>query len=376
LIFFNIQAMKRLHLPCLLLSLIIALGCKQEPLRSFPAADEQLSWQGRTWVDPSGYRMLIGSAASLKFSWHGDQCKVWIRNAGPPNEYNYISLVIDGVHHPRQAIRSGTFYPLDIIPSAKAEVHTVELYKETEAFNGAIIVSRVEAVSLVPINPSSKKRIEFIGNSITVGMSADDSQVPCDRGTWYDQHNAYDAFGPRVARMLDMDYLVTGFSGMGVYRNTSADRPVMADIYPSVVLSPDPNSPRWDFKKFVPDLVSICLGTNDFSSGDGATPRDPFDPERFVPAYVDFIRTIHGYYPAATIVLTNTPMLDEPKNKILMDCLTRIKAESEKTIPGLKPLYLFSFSKTYMSGCLGHPSVEEHGLMADEFAAFLSEMKL
>jgi hypothetical protein len=42
----------------------------------------------------------------------------------------------------------------------------------------------------------------------------------------------------------------------------------------------------------------------------------------------------------------------------------------------LKPLYLFSFSKTYMSGCLGHPSVEEHGLMADEFAAFLSEMKL
>jgi hypothetical protein len=293
----------------------------------------------------------------MKFTIHGQQCKVWLRSAGPPNQYNYISLVIDGVHQPRQAVRSETLTPLEIIPSQQADVHSIELYKETEAFNGAIIISRVEADSLVQVNPTPKKRIEFIGNSITVGMSADDSLVPCDAGTW------------------DLEYLVTGFSGIGIYRNTRADRPVMADIYPSVVLSPDPNTPRWDFSQFVPDIVSICLGTNDFSSGEGASPREPFDPDKFIPAYVDFLKTIHGHYPDATIILTNTPMLDTSNNKILMDCLVRVKTEAEKSVSGLKPVQLFSFSKTYRSGCLGHPSLEEHALMAEEFAAFLKEMQ-
>ena len=51
---------------------------------------------------------------------------------------------------------------------------------------------------------SNAPLIEFIGNSITCGAAADVSEVPCGSGVDYDQHNAYYAYGPRVARMLGL----------------------------------------------------------------------------------------------------------------------------------------------------------------------------
>ncbi len=357
----------------MLLALWSVSGCKQAPPMIFPATDTRLTWQGRNWEDQNGHRYLTGSASSLTYHFYGNKSRIWLQNAAPQGEYNYISIIIDGERQPRQTLRFDTLTPLEIAPKKKGDSHTVELYKETEAANGAILISSVEADSLLTPVPSQKKRIEFIGNSITVGMSADASQIACDAGTWYDQHNAYDAFGPSVARALDMDYMLTGFSGIGIYRNARADSPVIRDIFPSAFLSPNPNTPRWDFNQFIPDIVSICLGTNDFSSGDGVTPRAAFDPEKFIPAYVDFLHTVHAHYPDVQIVITNTPMLSGQNNIILMDCLSRIKTEAERTMPGLKPLLIFSFSKTYMSGCLGHPSTAEHALMAEEMVGFLKK---
>lgn len=366
--------MKRHYLPLILLVLWFNSSCKKDKKHMFPANNPHLVWQGRAWEDKTGKIYLIGSASSLKFSFSGENCKIWIQNAAPEGEYNYISMVIDGEKQSRMAIRYDTLSPLDIQPSHRASSHMVELYKETEAASGAVIISAVEADSLLSMPVSNKKRIEFIGNSITVGMSSDTSLISCDAGTWYDQHNAYDAFGPRVARALDMDFMLSGFSGIGVYRNTRADSPVMRDIYPSAFLSPSPNSPRWEFNRFTPDIVSICLGTNDFSEGDGPTPRAPFDPALFIPAYLDFINMVHNYYPAARIIMTNTPMLDEQKNKILSDCLQQIKKQAEATLPGVKPMHIFSFSNVYTGGCLGHPSVEEHGKMAEEMIEYLRKV--
>lgn len=363
--------MKRFYLHLILLAVGCLLGCRKEKLTYFPSNDHRLSWQGRTWQDDTGNRYLIGSASSLKFSFYGSQCRIWMQNAAPANDYNYISLIIDGERQPRKAIDFDTLTPLGILAEGQDKIHVLELYKETEAACGAVIISAVEADSIRLLPPSGKKKIAFIGNSITVGMSSDESLVPCETGKWYDQHNAYDAFGPVAARALDMDYEVIGFSGIGIYRNTRADRPVMQDIYASAFLSPDPNSPRWDFNQFIPDVVSICLGTNDFSDGDGVTPRAPFDPAQFIPAYVDFINTVHGYHRNARIIITNTPMLDGRKNAILVDCLQQIKTQAEASIPGLKPLYVFSFGGVYQSGCFGHPDVTEQGKMAEEMILFL-----
>ena len=364
--------MKRSYISLILLVIIAGWGCKEHKMTFFPTNHQGLSWQGRTYPDNTGNVYMTGSASSLQFRFSGPKCRIWLRNAAPGEEYNYMSLVIDGIHQPRTIIRSDTFYAIDIVPADRKHIHEVALYKETEPVNGSIIISAVEADSLGAPTISTRKKIEFIGNSITVGMSSDVSLKKCNEGTWYDQHNAYDAYGPRLARALNMDYMVNGFSGIGIYRSTRDDFPVMKDVYESAFLGPDPSSPRWDFSKFTPDYVSICLGTNDFSDGGGMTPRAPFDPEKFIPAYVDFLKMVHGHYPAAQIIITNTPMLPQGLNEILTQCLKEIKDKAEAE--GIKPISIFSFSKMYSSGCGGHPSVEEQGKMAEEMVLFLKEM--
>ena len=54
----------------------------------------------------------------------------------------------------------------------------------------------------------------------------------------------------------------------------------------------------WDFVAYSPTIVSIALGTNDFSRGDGKRERLPFDSTTFVNAYVRFVNTVKAKYPA------------------------------------------------------------------------------
>lgn len=53
----------------------------------------------------------------------------------------------------------------------------------------------------------------------------------------------------------------------------------------------------WKFSSTAPDVVSICLGTNDLSDGDGIKVRQPFDEEQFLQRYISFIQTIYKCYP-------------------------------------------------------------------------------
>jgi hypothetical protein len=60
------------------------------------------------------------------------------------------------------------------------------------------------------------------------------------------------------------------------------------------------NSTRyWDFKLYRPRIVSIALGTNDFSDGDHINPRLPFDSARFVNNYIGFLKLVKSKYPQA-----------------------------------------------------------------------------
>jgi lysophospholipase L1-like esterase len=58
---------------------------------------------------------------------------------------------------------------------------------------------------------------------------------------------------------------------------------------------------------YSPQIVSIALGTNDVSNGDGKSKRLPFDSTTYVNNYIAFIKTIRSKYPAAKIALLSSP---------------------------------------------------------------------
>jgi lysophospholipase L1-like esterase len=80
------------------------------------------------------------------------------------------------------------------------------------------------------------------------------------------------------------------------------------------------NSQLWNFKQYSPQVVSIALGTNDLSNGDGIKNRSPFDSAIFVRNYITFIQLVKSKYPRAQIALLNSSMAGDKRLLLKIAC--------------------------------------------------------
>ena len=326
---------------------------------------------GRYMQNPDGNLELISSAVYFGFRFTGQYCSIFAALPDPA-AHNYLQYTVDGIYYGRIKISGNRSRSYNIDGLGKGE-HTIWVYKATEATTGPIFIQKIVGHQITALSVPDRPLIEFIGNSITCGAQADPSEVPCGVGEYHDQHNAYYAYGPRVARMLNVNFILSSVSGIGIYRTWNTEGPSMPQVYEKTdfLISGRRN---WNFKTYTPRVVSIALGTNDFSDGDGHTPRRPFDSTVFVNNYIRFIEQIKSKYPGARIALLSSPMLNGKKRTTLQNCLTTVKARIDKKYPSYKQVALFFFQPMNARGCGGHPSVEDHEILAKELAPFFKKL--
>ena len=267
---------------------------------------------GRYVINQQQNLEMVSSAMHVGFSFEGNQCQIFA-TIPDANGHNYLQYVLDGVYQKRVKL-AGRSDESILITALTGGKHTVWLYKATEAHTGPIVIQKITGNKLKPLRKATSPLIEFIGNSITCGAAADPSEVPCGSGQYHDQHNAYMAYGPRVARALGTDFVLSSVSGIGVYRNWNSNGPTMPDVYERVDFRAS-NAQRWDFNTFTPQILSIALGTNDFSQGDGKKERLPFDSARYVTTYIKFIQVVKTKYPRAQLALLSSPMISGKNGK-------------------------------------------------------------
>jgi len=331
-------------------------------------------YEGRVDVLKDNKAVLIGTAASVTFNFSGKKCSVSLQSIDSWEHHNYVALELDGQYMGKVRVEKGPAQSFNIKATSKQKVHTLTIYKATEATMGNVLFIGTTA-KLMTITSVKKKKIEYIGDSITSGAANDPSTIPCDQGEYFDHHNGYFAYGPIISRAIDVDYLMSSVSGIGIYRNWNEEgpeAPIMPAVYENLYLTKDASKPKYDFA-FQPDIISIALGTNDFSNGDGTRERLPFSPEKYVSNYINFIKMIYSHNPNAQLVLTNSPMVNGEKAIVFEECLNKIKTEfdSDKTH---KPILIFKFKPMTPSGCSGHPNIEEHKIMAAEYGPFLKNL--
>ncbi|ULC60899.1 GDSL-type esterase/lipase family protein [Flaviramulus sp. BrNp1-15] len=336
-------------------------------MKIYNATDKLIKQTGRIEKLTDSTTALIGSAASLEFNTKGDSISLFIQSEFTPR--NYVVLTINDEYKGRYQIKGDTINKITLqLP--ENEFNKIGIHKATEAASGNIIVHKIEAKELVPLNEKSKISIEFIGDSITCGALADNSDIDCNEGEYLDQHNAYLAYGPLLARTLNTNYLLSSVSGMGMYRNwndENVEEPIMPQVYNNLYLNKDESKPYKS--NFNPDIISICLGTNDMSDGDGVKERLPFNSKKYTNNYIKFVEMLYKKHPNVQVALLNSPMVSEQRNDTLVSCLKAVQNHFND-----KNIVLFQFEKLYVNGCNYHPSIEDHKLLAEQLTPFFNKL--
>ena len=357
--------------PFLFLFLVLNL-CSQAQEKEIKKA---FHYSGRVEIQSDNKVRLIGSASSVSFSFKGDFCTVYLQSVDSWDRHNYVSLELDGEYLGRLRIEKGSLQSFPIAVLKKQKIHNLSIYKATEASNGLVLFAGTTAKVVESTTPQNRKKIELIGDSITCGMGNDTVEIPCGNGEWFDQHNAYLAYGPVVSRALNADFVLSSVSGIGMYRNWNDEHQnevIMPDVYENLYLNNPAHKKSYDFA-FQPNLVSICLGTNDLSDGDGKKERLPFNEEKYVSNYIDFVKMVYKHAPHCRIVLLDSPMVSGEKNMTLVRCLKKVIQAFEKDTTH-KPITLFEFQPMNPKGCGFHPDITDDQNMANQLAPFFKKL--
>ena len=343
---------------------ILAISCKKEKkvAEDFLAGNSAISYQGRTDQINDSAVALISSGSYVKMKVVGDSCTLFISNGY--QDHSYVAIEVNEDYQGRFLVDGN---PIGLKLASK-DTSNIKIYKATEATTGDIVFHKISAENVLKAEDEEKPLIEFIGNSITCGMGAQTEEIPCGSGEWYDQHNAYLAYGPRAARTLETDFRLSCVSGMGMYRNwNDEDQPVMPDVYDNLRLNADSSKTQKPYRS--PDVVSIALGTNDLSLGDGEKERSDFSPEKFVENYIGFVEKIFQKFPETKVTLLTSPMIGENEQGILLESLQKVKDHFKD-----KPVFVFEFEQMKPNGCGGHPDIEDHKKMAHQLTPFLKKV--
>jgi hypothetical protein len=355
-----------------ILSVILA-SCQDSKLPVTSSADPVIGHYGRTEFNQNKELVLISTASYAEFTFTGDSCIVYLKNSAPSKEdHNYVSIELDSQYVHRLKVDGDTAKPYTIKATTDGE-HLLRIYKASESVNGTVVLINVQAKQVKTTGHPARKKIEFIGDSHTASYGCDTTEVRCWKGTWYDQHNGYYSYGPIVARALNADFLVSAVSGIGMYRNWNTPHPVMPEVYENMNLTTD-STQHWDFNQYTPDLVSICLGTNDFSENDGEKRREPFDSSHYIKNYVDFIGTLYKHYPTSQIVLLTSCVVSGDNAKLLLSCLESVRDKCGILYPGKPAIQVFPLNIISPKGCDYHPSISEQQDIAAQLEPFFRKL--
>lgn len=334
---------------------------KTSGLTFFKADDPNIRYVGRIDFSDKLKPRIWAPGVYIQAKFKGTQCEIILNDeALGGNNLNYLEIVIDG--NKLQRIQTTGKQNVIKVPDGLANTeHTLLICKDTESNIGYIDFIGLRCEKLLPLPVQPKRKIECFGDSITSGTGMDMSVIPCDKGQWYDQHNAYMSYGPRAARNLNADWQLTSLAGIGLIHSCCNLKVVLPQIVDKVFIYAD--SIAWNFKNYQPDVVTVCIGQND----------GPQDSALFCSTYVKLLTNMRQHYPKADIICLTSPMADGTLLPVLKRYLTGITAYMNTH--GDKKVSKYFFSKQYHNGCGGHPDIDEHKLIADELTAYIKQVK-
>ncbi|CAE7023963.1 Endoglucanase E [Pyrenophora teres f. teres] len=280
-------------------------------------------------------RELTWPGTGVSFSFTGTTASIELEGISGSNS---AELLVDGVSTVILNVNGTSINTPSSLPRGR---HTVTLRKPTDT---------------VP-----KRKIQFIGDSITVGYGLDGT-FPCTNNAAVENNPS--TYAALAATAVNADYDIIAWSGIGLTRNYISSTPDPSDIMPQRWTRYGALDPRGSYTfptSATPDAVVINLGTNDFGYQAGI--RDPIVPSNFTAAMVSFVKTIQGHYPKATFFLLTSPMLGDgyPANQMQKTVQKGALEEAKKVLVGKAKVVVVDIpTQGSVVGCDYHPNAQTH----------------
>jgi len=309
-----------------------------------------------------GGRAVHARDGSWRFGWPGVYFESRFRGTGVTvaveTSTEFFRVTIDGGERAR-LVRPDTAR-LTISGLAPGE-HVVRLDKLTESQEGGgRFLGFLPVAGDVALPPTARaRRIEFIGDSFTVGYGDAAPGPTCTRPEVHDYTDTSHAWSALAGARLDADYRIIAYSGIGVVRNYDGAMPgtSLPTLYDRM-LPGDPAPLESSAGAWHPQLIVISLGANDFS-----TPLHANEPWRDQGAlradwrahYVAFVRRLMARQPQARFLLMGTdPFFPD---------VAQVAAELNRN--AARPVLTLHYGDLQLTGCDYHPSLADHRAIAE-----------
>ena len=236
--------------------------------------------------------------------------------------------------------------------------HLYRLIKISESNPGGVILHTIatdKKGKFMDAPKFSNRRIEFIGDSFTVGYGCE-GNVADQEDRVFETTNASKSYAFLLADSYKADFQVNAFSGRGLVRNYDNIVPEwkIPRLYKytapgfapeDLAKNSDESALLWNFDAFHPQVIVLFLGINDFQG------NPPYgDKDEFKKVYAEMLNDLRAKHPGVKFLLVSTKIWPND------DLTPTVKAVYENEIAlGNKDLDFIEVHTTN-EGLHGHPT--------------------
>ncbi len=330
---------------------------KDSLIRQIPASDPRFRYEGRFDFSDTNSPVVIWQASRISLDFEGNTLGLDFDNA---KGQCFFNATVDGSNTVVE-IREGKPVTPATFDGFGTGRHHLMLFKRSEADAGTVHFRGIELASdekvCAPPAPAYRLRMEYFGDSITVGACNEDG--PADQWETRRTHNAAFSYAALIADAFSADCRNIAVSGMGIATGWVDKKAgeVWDRIYPS------PASTRADLTNWVPQVVFVNFGENDDSY-----PRAHGQsfPTNFTDGYLALVHAIRAAYPTAHIVLLRGGMYGGAQSEPFRTAWEAAVTQLEAADRGISHFVFTHWTHT-------HPRVVDDRAMADELIAWLKQ---
>ena len=319
------------------------------------AADARFRYEGRFDFSDTNAPVIIWQASRISVDFEGSTLTLLFDGA---QGQNFFNCRVDGSNTVVEVREGAAIQPVTISGFGPGK-HQLVIFKRSEAAAGTV---RFRGIKIFPgakvwASPrlDHQLKLEFIGDSITVGACNEDGAV--DQWESRRTHNSASSYAALTAAAFAADYRNIAVSGMGIA--TGWVKPQAGQIWDR--LYPNSASPRADLASWTPQIVFLNFGENDASYSEA---HGQMFPTNYALGYVSLVQAIRQAYPAARIVLLRGGMFNGVNHEPLHRAWEAAVKQIQATDPHVSHFVFQHWTRN-------HPRVSDDRAMANELIAWL-----